>query len=379
MNKIPQKIRVLQVLDKCAIRGSPIHGVSRLLLTWWPAFRDTQIELSLCVLRGGYGTCDAFKNIGVVVQDISRSKIDPRTILDLLTIIKRDDIHILHCHGYGATTFGRIAGFLSKTPVIVHEHMIDDNIPLFQKSVDWLLSPLTAKGIAISEAVSEFMIRQRAIPSNKMEILYNCISESYFRTYSDDEKSSTAGKYNLDINVPLVGIVGRLDPVKGHGDFLYAAQIVLNSYPNAKFVIVGDGEIRKQLECLVEKLEIASQVVFLGHSDEVLDVITLLDVLVISSHSEGFSLAAIEGMAQNKPVVATAVGGLPDVIDDGITGLLVSPRNPAQLANAICKILGDLKLAETLASNGRDKCRKHFSVNVTAEKLNRLYHAIRCE
>ena len=134
MNKIPQKIRVLQVLDKCAIRGSPIHGVSRLLLTWWPAFRDTQIELSLCVLRGGYGTCDAFKNIGVVVQDISRSKIDPRTILDLLTIIKRDDIHILHCHGYGATTFGRIAGFLSKTPVIVHEHMIDDNIPLFQKN-----------------------------------------------------------------------------------------------------------------------------------------------------------------------------------------------------------------------------------------------------
>jgi glycosyltransferase involved in cell wall biosynthesis len=374
-----EKIRVLQVMDKCAIRGSPIHGVSRLLLTWWPAFQDTQVELSLCVLRGGGGTCDAFKNIGVVVQDLSRSKIDPRTIFELMAIIKRDNIHILHCHGYGATTFGRIAGFLSRTPVIVHEHMIDTDILWYQKAVDWLLSPLTAKGIAISNAVSEFMISKRAIPSESMEILYNCIPESYFRTFSDDEKTSTARKYNLDLNVPLIGGVGRLDPVKGHEDFLYAAQLVIYSYPNVKIVFVGEGEIRKKLEYLVERLEIDSHVIFLGHCNEVVDIIALFDVLVVSSHLEGFSLAAIEGMAQGKPIVATAVGGLPEVIDDGVTGLLVSPRKPEHLANAICKILDDVKLAETLASNGLEKCKKCYSAKVAAEKLVCLYQNILCE
>ncbi|MFQ5488805.1 MAG: glycosyltransferase, partial [Gammaproteobacteria bacterium] len=112
-------IRVLQVMDKCAIRGSPIHGVSRLLLTWWPAFEAAGFCFSLCVLRGGGGTCKAFSEIGVDVHDLSRHKVDPRTVLDIIRLVRQLDIDVLHCHGYGATTFGRLAGKLCGVPVIV--------------------------------------------------------------------------------------------------------------------------------------------------------------------------------------------------------------------------------------------------------------------
>ena len=161
-------INVLQVMDKCAIRGSPIHGVSRLLLTWWPGFSNTNINLQLAVLRGGYNTCDAFTSIGIDVIDLGRSKLDPRTVFDLVKIVKEQQIDILHCHGYGATTFGRIAAKLANTPVIVQEHMIDKAIPFYQEVVDIILSPLTSQGIAVSKAVQTFMIKKRHIKQKKM-------------------------------------------------------------------------------------------------------------------------------------------------------------------------------------------------------------------
>jgi len=156
MNKTNNKIRVLQVMDKCAIRGSPIHGVSRLLLTWWPEFQHGDTELSLCVLRGE-GGCTVFSKAGIAVEDLNRGKLDPRTVIDLVKIIKRDQIDILHCHGYGATNFGRVAGLLTNTPVIVHEHMVDSQIPVYQKFADLMLSPFTSKGIAIS-ATAKYLL-----------------------------------------------------------------------------------------------------------------------------------------------------------------------------------------------------------------------------
>jgi len=169
------RIRVLQILDKCAIRGSPIHGVTRLLLGWMPEFQKANVDISLCVLRNDEG-CNGFSHLGIPSEILNRAKLDPRTILDLIKIIKREKIQILHCHGYGAATFGRIAGFITGKPVIIHEHMIDATIPLHQKIADKLLSPLTSKGVAVSNAVKTFMTDARSIPERKMQIIYNSMS-----------------------------------------------------------------------------------------------------------------------------------------------------------------------------------------------------------
>ena len=369
-------IRVLQVMDKCAIRNSPIHGVSRLLLTWWPGFEGTNIELFLSVSMAKNNTCEPFTKKGIYVNDLGRGKLDPRIIVDLIKLIKKHDIHILHCHGYGATTFGRIAGLLTRTPVIVHEHMIDEKIPLYQQIVDWMLSPFTAKGIAISKAVQKFMVNKRHISQNKMDIVHNTIPDKYFNHPTKEQKEKVASKYNLRHSSPLIGIVGRLDPVKGHIDFLKAAQRVIEKWPDANFVIVGDGEIRTELEAKSESLNIDKNVKFLGHCNEIHEIVSLLDILVISSHQEGFSLAAIEAMALGKPIVATSVGGLPEVIDNNSTGILVKPHKPQEIANAIKSILTDSTLAKRLGEKGKEKCRNQYSLSSCIEKLSCIYSSI---
>ena len=158
------QIRILQVVDKCAMRGATIHGMARLLITWWPAFHGTDFLFSFCVLRGREGGLSEFRAIGVDVIDLNRHKVDPRTILDLARIIRRDNIQIIHCHGYGSSTFGRIAAKICGISVIVHEHMIDENIPIYQKVADFLTSPLTTKGIAVSNAVADFPVYRSRRP-----------------------------------------------------------------------------------------------------------------------------------------------------------------------------------------------------------------------
>lgn len=366
------RIRVLQVLDKCAMRGAPIHGVSRLLLTWWPAFNETDVDLTLCVLRGETG-CSDFSKAGVYVEDLNRSKMDPRTVFDLMKIIKRDKIQILHCHGYGAATFGRVAGLLSRTPVIVHEHMVDESIPLYQKLADKILSPFTAKGVAISNAVKDFMTGPRAISEKRMQVIYNCVPNDYFSHFSNEQKAVLAKNYGIPREKNIVGIVGRLDPVKGHADFLIAAAEVIKLIPDTCFVIVGEGELREELERLAGNLGITEDVLFLGHCHKVVEIISLFDLLVACSHSEGFSLAIAEAMAQGKAVVATAVGGIPEVVEHGKNGLLVPLKSPDKLAEAIITVLKDDELREQLGENGLQLCRERFMVSASVKLLGTLY------
>jgi len=371
-----KKIRVLQVMDKCAIRGSPIHGVSRLLLTWWPAFRDTEFDFYLCVLRGGGGTCSAFEQIGVQVHDLGRHKLDPRTIYDLASLVRRLDIHILHCHGYGATTFGRIAGALSRRPVIVQEHMIDRMIPFYQRIADFILSPLTSAGIAVSNAVAEFMTGKRFISANKMHVIYNTIPESYCQRPGSKEKAAVRKKYGLPEGRIFIGIVGRLDPIKGHSDFLSAAEMIHEKYPETFFLVVGDGELRQKLENEARERGLVGSIAFMGHCQEVMPVISLLDVFVSCSYSEGLPMAHAEAMAQGIPVVATSVGGVPEIVEDGVSGVLVSPGHPDEIAAAVTGILADDELRNRLAEEGRRRCQDKFLVSSTVEQLGALYHRV---
>jgi len=176
MNEI-SRINVLQVMDKFAIRGSPTHGAARLLINWWPAFENTIVNMSLCVLRASEGGGDSFHEQGIDFIDLARGRFDIRTVFDLISLVRKRNIHILHCHGYGATTFGRLAGLLAGRPVIVHEHMIDNSIPFYLRLTDRLLAPITAVGIAVSMAVYHFMNEGRSLPVKKMRLVYNAIPQ----------------------------------------------------------------------------------------------------------------------------------------------------------------------------------------------------------
>ena len=329
------KINVLQVVDKFAVRGAPIHGGARLLINWWPAFENSDVNMSLCVLRASEGGGESFHDEGIEFIDLARGKFDIRTVFDLMSLIKKKNIHILHCHGYGATTFGRLAGMLMRKPVIVHEHMVDDNMPVYQRFTDRLLSPTTTIGIAISKAVYEFMRVERSMPSSKMRLIYNAIPEHFIRSFSSGQKAAIANDFGLKQDKPIIGIVGRLDPIKGHKDFILAADKLLKKIPEAQFVIVGGGDLREELEALTHKLGCYESVKFLGHQKDVLSIVDLFDVFVCCSHIEGLGLVVAEAMALAKPVIGTRVGGIPEIVKDGVTGILVSPKAGDELAEAM--------------------------------------------
>jgi len=375
LNSSP-KINVLQVVDKLAIRGSPIHGVSRLLINWWPAFKDTDVDMSLCVLRGSEGGGHTFNEHGIEFIDLDRSKFDPRTITDLIALIRRKNIHVLHCHGYGATTLGRIAGLLARRPVIIQEHMVDSNIPSYQSLADRFLAPATTLGIAVSTAVRRFMHEGRALPLDKIKLVYNAIPSSFIKSYSREELLSIAAGFELDLDKPIVGIVGRLDPVKAHRDFILAGIEVAKNLPEAQFVIVGDGDLAADLEAFVSQQNFEGGVKFLGHQENILAITSMFDVYVCCSLSEGLPMSIVEAMALSKPVVGTRVGGIPEIVEDGVTGLLVESGQVDQLANAIGQILSDKELAKRLGVAGLDRCKSKFLVGQAVNELSSTYRSV---
>lgn len=369
------RVKVLQVLDKLAIRGATMHGISRLMLTLLPAFSSTQIAQSMCVLRGEDGCSDQFSAAGISVEYLSRNKFDLLTVFDLIKIIRRDNIDILHCHGYGASTMGRVAGYFARVPVIVHEHMIDANMPWYQRIADVLLTRFTGHGIAVAEAVRVFMAGPRSIPDDRLSVVYNPVGPEFSLDAAFDAEG-VARKYGIDLNRPVVGIVGRLDKVKGHVDFIRAAKLILEQRPDVQFLIVGDGELREDLERQVEVQGIQESVKFLGHCKEIIPILRTFTIAVNSSYSEGCCIALAEAMALSIPVVATDVGGTSEIVEHESSGLLVPSAAPDCLALAILRVLGDKALHARFSGNALLVSQRKFSLATSTQQLASIYQEL---
>ena len=174
---------------------------------------------------------------------------------------------------------------------------------------------------------------------------------------------------------PLVGTVGRLDWYKAQQYFIQAAKLIREAVPGARFLIAGEGEKRAGLEAQAAELGLREDVIFAGHRRDIPEIMAAIDVFSLSSVSEGFGRAAVEAMACGKPVVATRVGGLAEIVEDGVTGRLVPPSDAAALAGAIIGLLKDRELASALGAAGRKRA-EIFSIARSAGKVQEVYDAV---
>ncbi len=175
---------------------------------------------------------------------------------------------------------------------------------------------------------------------------------------------------------PLVGVVAGLRAPKALDVLIRAAKDVTQAHPEVRVVLVGEGEERNSLEALVRQLGLEDTVILLGHRSDVPDIIAALDVAVCCSDFEGSPLAVMEYMAAGKPIVATAVGGLPELLRDGMDGLLVPPREPATLAIAISHLLGAREEAQTMGERARLRQQQSFSLGASVRRLEDLYETL---
>ena len=220
--------------------------------------------------------------------------------------------------------------------------------------------------IAVSEASKKELISTFGLPSDKIAVIYNGIP---IKEYADNREARKILGFDLD--TPLIACIGRLVKNKGQDIFLKAAALIKRNMPETKYLIVGDGYLKDSLQKLSRQLGLSKEVIFLEY-DKVPWVFGAMDVSVVPSLSETFSFTVAESMAAGKPVVASQVGGIPELLDQR-NGLLVKALDPISLADAIIKILVDHDLKGSLGQMGRKRIIEHFNGNTTILETEKLY------
>jgi glycosyltransferase involved in cell wall biosynthesis len=217
---------------------------------------------------------------------------------------------------------------------------------------------------------------QRIVPPDRLHVIYHGIDAAAFTRGADNARPHVRRRYGVADGEPVVAVFGRLEPVKGHADLLEAARHMLQVRPDLHFWIVGEGSLAQALQQQAQALGIAGAVRFLGYQGEVAPLMAASDLIVLPSHHESFGIVLIEAMSLGKPVIASATGGIPEVVRDGVQGLLVAPGRPLELSTRALALLADPAQAAALGEAGRRHVVERFAVRPMAERMAALYRQV---
>jgi glycosyltransferase involved in cell wall biosynthesis len=368
-----KRLNVLQVCDHLGWEGSRMHGVKRLFAWMIPRFDTSRFNVSLVSLRKKDLSEETLESFGVDITYLHKSKFDPATLPALLKVIDRKRIDILHLHGYGATTFGRLAGAMRRIPTILHEHANLTDTPWFQKAADAALEPFTDIGIAVSQSTADFVIKARKLPPDKVKVVYLGVPlEEFSRPRSGEEIAAARAELGIEPGQFAAGTVTRLHDSKGNSYLVDAARLVLNDRPGARFYLVGEGPLLEPLQQQARALGLGDRFVFAGFAKDVARIVSAFDLSVFPSLWEGTPLTVFEALAMGKPIVATDADGLLDVLTHNRDAVIVPKRDAPALAAAIVRMIDDAALRERLGAGARTTGRQ-YDIAAFVSKMERLY------
>ncbi|WP_157108677.1 glycosyltransferase [Aldersonia kunmingensis] len=357
----PSRVRRLRVLY--LVPDLRVGGAERHVTTLMPGLDPDRFEPSvLCIGREGelFG---ALTEAGVPALALGRTKRQAiATLRELVGQLRRIRPDVVIVRGYNAEGLGRIAARIAGVPhTVVWVHNCGDAEPRgrIRRLTDRVLDRVTSAYFGVAQAQIDYLIDDLGYSPDKVHIIHNGIDPTGFAP-SDDRNAVRALGIGTE---PVVGILAALRPEKDHLGLLQAARIVVDARPEVKFLFVGDGPMRSELERETVALGLESNIVFTGSRSDVPEVLRALDVFVLASYSvECFPMALLEAMAAGRPAVCTAVGGVPELLADGVTGHLVPPRDPQALAAAITAILADPVAAQRMGSAARERVEAGFTL-----------------
>jgi glycosyltransferase involved in cell wall biosynthesis len=287
----------------------------------------------------------------------------------LYALLVHERIDILHGHMPRASIPGTVLGRLAGVPVIVSQEHIWSSHRKPQRQL--LHRTVVGHGsdvvLAVSERNRRNIIEAERIAPERIRVLPNAIVSA------TEDGHDVRGTLAVPAVATLVGAIGRLTSEKGHADLIRAVALLEQGSQDVRCVIAGAGPEEGRLRSLIEELGLTERFRLLGHREDTRQLIRALDVAVLCSHSEGSPLALLEYMAAGAPIVASAVGGIPELIDDGVHGLLVEPGNPGALAAAITRVIEDPELGARLGAAARERQRNEFDIDVIVRQLEQLY------
>ncbi len=307
---------------------------------------------------------------------------DVIALCKLVGVIRRIRPHVVHTHTAKAGFLGRLAARITRVPIVVHTYHGHVLSGYFSQRKTKLLTMMerglarfSDRLVAVSDQVRDDLVSLGVASSDHFSVVPLGLDLAPMFS-AGSQRGALRTELGVASDVPLIGIVGRLFPIKNHALFLETAACLTRKHPDARFVVVGDGVLRPELEERAGRPDLKGHVFFTGWRFDLPAVYADLDVLVVSSRNEGTPVSAIEAMAAGCPVVATRVGGLPDLIDDGRTGILVAPGDATALSEAIFGVLTDQKRKSSLCEAARACVEQRFMVSRLVSDMQELYEEL---
>lgn len=350
-----------------------MHGVKRLFAWMIPRFDAARYRVSLVSLRKRDLSEEPLESMGVDITYLAKGKFDPSTLGALLRVIDAKKIDILHLHGYGATTFGRIAAAVRGLPVVLHEHANLTSTPWFQRVADVLLERFTDIAIAVSESTAEFVVQARRVRPSRVKVVYlGAPLDEFGQSRAPEDVAAARVELGAAPGDFVIGTVTRLHDSKGNSYLIDAAKIVLAARPDARFLLFGEGPLLDSLRAQAASLGLGDRFIFGGFQKDVARVLSAFDLSVFPSLWEGTPLTLFEALAAGRPIVATDADGLLDVLTKEHDALIVPKRDAAALARRILELMSDPVLRARLAAEGRVTA-KSYDIAAFVRKMEQLY------
>ncbi len=380
-NGEPRQLRVLHMVDVLTLAGME-YGVIKVVNRLDPARFAPHIG---CLRRQSPETKTILEPRIPVVEFHKRAGRDWRIVLELAAVLRRERIDVVHSHNWGTYFYSVAAAKLAGTPVVVHgEHGREDQaIPARQLAISRHLARGVHHFVAVSQSLCHDLVTQWGLAPERVTYIPNGVDTDVFgRPYAIE---SLRREFQLTAGQPVILSIGRYRKVKDHPTLVRAFARVHRRYPDARLVIVGGADsmfhdiseqYRNESKAVANELGVEHAIRYSGDRRDIPELLALCDVYVNTSRFEGMSNTILEAMASRKPVVATAVGGTPHLVQDGVSGLLAPAGDDAGLGDHIMRLLTDSTLAADIGAAGRAMVERQHSMNAMVRANGELYQEL---
>ena len=370
------KIKILYI-----ITSSGIGGAERILYYTATGLDYNKYDISVCSL----------KKMGEIAEDLEKQGIEVYclhmgdresfwgwlssiiALIRLFPYLIRIRPTIVHSFLFRANILARIAGYLTGVPIVISSVRVMGGEKKYFHYVERITSFMVDHYVTVSESVKRYIIDKSKISAEKISVIYNGVNiKSQDNSYEQNPKMP----FKTGDKDRILMTVGRLHKQKGHCYLIQAVSKVRKEFPNVKLLVAGEGEEENNLKKLVKSLDLMNEVIFAGLSSDIERILPMAELFILPSLWEGLPNALLEAMAAGKPVVATKVGGIPEIVVHGETGILIPPRDTDALAIAIIDLLQNRLKEKDMGEAGRIRAAKRFSIYKMIEKTENLYQEL---
>ena len=354
--------------------GLALGGAERMMLAMLKGLDKQKYNIKLCCWCGSCKLQKDIEEAGIEVIDLKQEDGNIlKVVSKMRKVIKEHHIEFLHTHLFDADLCGFLAGKTTGVPIIV------SSVPSFtflckkKHQIRYkILSLFFDRFITISEAIGKFMVKNCKINPKKVTAVHSGFLDEFNCQIDKASVADMRKKYALTENDLVIGIVARLDSRKGYFYLLDAVAKIIKDYPEVKLICAGGGDLQPELGAYSRKLGIDKRVIFTGTVEDIPSFLGLLDIFTLPSLDEGLGIVILEAMNSGLAVVASNVGGIPEMVDNDETGLLVEPANSDDLARGLITLIKDKDLRVKMGELAKERV-KRFSSDIMIQKLEKIY------